>query len=659
MSLQQLWGNRKRPGFIFGGNTDLTYEDLQAMRKSAEQAGAQTSVGGFHGLANGLVAGILNNRARKGEQAGREKFNEQFNAIFGNMAGNGFSASPTSNAVHTASPGATSGALSATNAVHTASPDQTRSVLRDAMVRDGGSTLTTAESLNGSQPVLPDRPRSPLLDLRTGPVNFERYEANYGLPSGYLGRTAQLESSMGKNMDNPNSSAGGPFQFIDSTARQYGLTNKYDWAQSTDAASRLARDNMAILSRALGRSPTGAELYLAHQQGAGGAAKLLSNPNARAADVVGADAVRLNGGDANMSAGQFANIWLNKFNRTSGGSAPSAPAQGGGGALNGSIMQLAQLASSPYANDGQKAVMQLMLQRMINASQPPNPMDAINLQRAQLGLEKDQIEIDQMRNPERKVIKGADGFNYYQDTGERVLPNVGAPPGYRQITGDEADRMGLDPAQVYNMSPDGQITPIKSGVTVNNNLGGENAFDKETGKILAQEAGQIVESGMNAQRNLGRLITLEQALESTSQGIQGGLRGFAAGWGIKTEGASDIEVANAIINQLVPEQRAPGSGDMSDKDLELFKQSLPRLINTPEGNRKIISTMRAIAEYDVARMQIARQHQLGQINAQQAYEAYMNLGNPLAEWAGGAAMQADGDSGWQDLGNGVRIRRKQ
>jgi hypothetical protein len=145
------------------------------------------------------------------------------------------------------------------------------------------------------------------------PVDFGQYESQYGLPSGYLQRTAQLESNMGRNMKNPNSSATGPFQFIDSTARQYGLTDRMDWGQSTDAASRLARDNAAHLRRTLGRDPTAAELYLAHQQGAGGAAKLLASPNARAVDIVGADAVRLNGGDPNMTASEFANKWLGKF----------------------------------------------------------------------------------------------------------------------------------------------------------------------------------------------------------------------------------------------------------------------------------------------------------------------------------------------------------
>lgn len=145
------------------------------------------------------------------------------------------------------------------------------------------------------------------------PVDFGQYESQYGLPSGYLQRTAQLESSMGRNMKNPNSSATGPFQFIDSTARQYGVTDRMDWTQSTDGASRLARDNAAHLRRTLGRDPSAAELYLAHQQGAGGAAKLLASPNARAVDIVGADAVRLNGGNPNMTASEFAGLWTSKF----------------------------------------------------------------------------------------------------------------------------------------------------------------------------------------------------------------------------------------------------------------------------------------------------------------------------------------------------------
>lgn len=140
--------------------------------------------------------------------------------------------------------------------------------------------------------------------------------ARYGVDPNALLVIASIESGGNPNAKNPKSSAGGLFQFIDSTARAYGLQNKFDAAQSAEAAARLARDNSDALERVLGRKPTTGELYLAHQQGSGGATKLLSNPNARAVDVVGADAVRLNGGNADMTAGEFASLWMKKAGDT-------------------------------------------------------------------------------------------------------------------------------------------------------------------------------------------------------------------------------------------------------------------------------------------------------------------------------------------------------
>lgn len=156
----------------------------------------------------------------------------------------------------------------------------------------------------------------------------------HGVDPGAMLRIAMIESSGNPKAKNPKSSAGGLFQFIDSTAAQYGLADRYDPAQAADAAARLAKDNAAHLRRVLRRDPTGAELYLAHQQGAGGAAKLLANPNAPAASIVGADAVALNGGHAGMTAGEFAGIWLKKAGGASSAAAgPSIRLTGGLGPL--------------------------------------------------------------------------------------------------------------------------------------------------------------------------------------------------------------------------------------------------------------------------------------------------------------------------------------
>jgi len=138
-------------------------------------------------------------------------------------------------------------------------------------------------------------------------------EKRYGLPEGYLESTARVESSLDPNAQNPNSSAGGLFQFLDATAAEFGLTNKFDAVASSNAAAKLAARNAKSLAAVLGRQPTAGELYLAHQQGATGAAKLLDPANS---DVLATSVVNdpqfilLNGGNERMTAGQFTRMWL-------------------------------------------------------------------------------------------------------------------------------------------------------------------------------------------------------------------------------------------------------------------------------------------------------------------------------------------------------------
>ena len=243
-------------------------------------------------------------------------------------------------------------------------------------------------------PAAPVDPNSPsaigadtMSALGKGPggVDFSAIEAQYGLPSGYLSQTAQIESGMDPNAKNPNSSAEGLFQFIDATASNYGLKDKRDPAAATDAAARLARDNAAQLRNVLGREPTAGELYLAHQQGGAGASRLLSNPDALASAIVGADAVRLNGGSENMTAGEFANKWISRLS----GQMPQS-------ANPDIVSQLSELASNQYATDAQKAIVQQLMGQQIDAMKPqaaPDPMDAIKLEKAAL-------ELEQMKNPQ-------------------------------------------------------------------------------------------------------------------------------------------------------------------------------------------------------------------------------------------------------------------
>jgi hypothetical protein len=154
--------------------------------------------------------------------------------------------------------------------------------------------------------------------------------SKYGLDPTTLLTIAYIET--GGTYDpfskNPKSSAKGLFQFINKTGKAYGLTGKeaYDVEQAADAAARLTVDNMEALRKALGREPTIGELYLAHQQGAQGAATILSSPSGtNAVTALGYDKVALNvprlpGESAaeftnrvsRMTMGDFSNIWLDK-----------------------------------------------------------------------------------------------------------------------------------------------------------------------------------------------------------------------------------------------------------------------------------------------------------------------------------------------------------
>ncbi|WP_010137893.1 hypothetical protein [Oceanicola sp. S124] len=177
-------------------------------------------------------------------------------------------------------------------------------------------------------------------------------------------------------------------------------------------------------------------------------------------------------------------------------------------------------------------------------------------------------------------------------------------------------------------------TPLRGeGVTVNNTMGGSEGekfyetLDKAQGDMFAG----LLQEGVNIPTRMAQIDQMEAILgnENTPEGLEAALKTVAGNFGINTEGLSDLQAAQAIINQLVPGQRAPGSGTMSDADLALFKASLPRLINTREGNLQIMRTMRGIASYQAAQAQIAAAVANREISPADARRALSELENPL------------------------------
>lgn len=172
-----------------------------------------------------------------------------------------------------------------------------------------------------------------------------------------------------------------------------------------------------------------------------------------------------------------------------------------------------------------------------------------------------------------------------------------------------------------------------SSVNVNTGAKADEKFSEAFAKGDADALGTIATAGMTARRNISRIDRLEELLNASPTGGLAVLQQRAGEFGINTKGLSEIQAAQALINSLVPEQRQPGSGPMSDADLALYKESLVRIINQPDGNKRIIEGLRGIAKYDAEGAAIVQQLREGKLNRAQAFEALQNRVNPLAEFS--------------------------
>lgn len=168
------------------------------------------------------------------------------------------------------------------------------------------------------------------------------------------------------------------------------------------------------------------------------------------------------------------------------------------------------------------------------------------------------------------------------------------------------------------------------GTTVN--IGGENEFRKEIAKAEAKDFAAIKQSGFQAQRSARDINRLDTYLSKIETGGAAAFKQAAGNFGINTEGLNEIQAAQAIINKLVPAQRPPGSGTMSDADLALYKESLPRIINQPGANKEIVRSMKEINNYLIEEGKIAAEVTAGRITPEEGTRRIFALGNPVQEF---------------------------
>lgn len=575
---QAKTGLGKAGGFIFGAGTETpTYESLKKRREVAELL-AQQAVGatpqnfgeGIASVGRALAYKLMDKRlapqeAEMGEQS-RSRLMEIAGLLGrGGGAVGGYSGTPPS--------------VSAMNGPAAPAPVQTSGAA------PGGFTLS--QGAGNFQELFP------------------QVEQQFRLPEGYLSRVAQIESGGDPNAKNPNSSATGLFQFIKTTADQYGV-DPTDPVSSTVGAGKLAADNAAALQQALGRPPTAGELYLAHQQGAGGAIKLLTNPDAPAASIVGADAVNLNGGNANMSARDFAGLWMGKIDGGSGIS--SSPFGGGGIGFDPALMsELADLAGNEYLKPGERMVAQALIQRMMDQ---PEGMTAY--QQAQLGMDADRLALDRARferEAQPKPPSPTDDMQEYE---------FAKSQGYQGTFTDyqaEMKKAGAS-SQTVTLAP------------------GESEYDKSRGKFSADSLNAIETDEKAARAANSALAAAEEAM--SQPGFYSGSGGQAVliakraaqAMGLDPEGVDSAEAFNALASRAVLDSIGGSLGaQVSNSDREFIERQAINLGNSPEGNRAIITIQRRLNDRKIEVAKMAREYERknGRLDA--------GFNDELAAWA--------------------------
>lgn len=280
------------------------------------------------------------------------------------------------------------------------------------------------------------------------------------------------------------------------------------------------------------------------------------------------------------------------------------------------MKQFAELISDPWVSDSTREMALMLLQHQMKQNDPAYRMQ----------LERGQAELDALRNPQPKSTDDIREYEFAKSQG---------------FGGTFADW---------------QMENRRAGATnVTTNVGEGDKFYENLDRKNAETFSAMSDSGIQARSKLGQIDRLEGLMANAPQGAMGAMKQAAGEWGIPTDGLSDIQAASALLEKMVPEQRAPGSGPMSDADIKMFRASLPRILNQPGGNQLIFDTMRGIAQYEMQMGEIADQVADRAITPADGRRLIRELKNPLDGFK--IPEGSTPNEGWRELSPGVKIKR--
>jgi hypothetical protein len=300
-------------------------------------------------------------------------------------------------------------------------------------------------------------------------------------------------------------------------------------------------------------------------------------------------------------------------------------------------LQIQEMRKKQLQQESGRTALQQAYERMSGLS----PQGALAMPGGQAGPTVQRAEMIGQRQPmsQQDILGLAMNPNIDPETSKRLLDiaQLSAPKAGPGVIGEFEDALkkGLIPQGTSLQDYIALKKPPAPTATAI--AGGKDPFAEAASKKQAEDFSDIKKSGDNARRTLKDVTRLGSILERSPGGIEAGLKLAAGNFGINTKGLTDLQSAEAIINRLVPQQRPPGSGTMSDADLDLFKKSLPRIINQPGGNKAIIDYLKGINEYLIKEGEIASEVLNKKITPAEGDARLMSLQNPLELFKNSAA----------------------
>ncbi|AMJ61985.1 hypothetical protein [Bosea sp. PAMC 26642] len=178
---------------------------------------------------------------------------------------------------------------------------------------------------------------------------------------------------------------------------------------------------------------------------------------------------------------------------------------------------------------------------------------------------------------------------------------------------------------------------------INIDTKGAGKFAEKANELQAKRYSDMVDGSDSARQMQGDL----DMLEGMSKGLATGrgaetrlaMAQFAKAWGFDDIASGltggklpEMEAFTSLIDKLTPQMRQGMPGAASDRDVSIFRNALPSMLKTPEGNQIVMQTLRAMNAYKMQAGDFAGQALRGEISQADADKGMKGLERPFAKF---------------------------